>query len=155
MEKYIELVVDGQLVIAPSVSEWEGILNTGKYQDGTIFNSNLEVIVRNMLDFLSGREDEFCLGLHLTKSLKPWVPIHLYRMDERWQRVLIERVTCDQCNWVGKIANPSDPTLYFGVDGELGVAYKALSLPRCNCPKCGMALPRIAVWVEDIETGQE
>ncbi|WP_152632661.1 MULTISPECIES: hypothetical protein [Pseudomonas] len=129
-------------------------MNAGTYQDGTIFNDKLEIVVRNMLDFVSGREGQFRLGLHLTKSLKPWVPLCLYRMDERWQRVLIERVACDQCKWGGKIANPSDPTLYFGVDDGLGVSYKALSLPRCNCPKCGMALPRIAVWVEDIEAGR-
>lgn len=56
MKKYTELVVDGQLVIAPSVSEWEEILKAGKYKDGTVFNGNLEIVVRNMLDFVSGRD---------------------------------------------------------------------------------------------------
>ncbi|UUQ65822.1 hypothetical protein NLK61_04000 [Pseudomonas fuscovaginae UPB0736] len=144
----LEIEVDGQVVLVPTADEWDGILKTGEYKGVFIFQGGFKAVVSSLARFVLPRADLFCLGLYRMGKLKSLTPLLLFRFEGGWQRVQVETVSCNACHWEGNIANPSEPTLYFGVLDEALVYKKAISLPRSGCPKCGAVLPRIALWVE-------
>ena len=72
----------------------------------------------------------------------------LYRTDDNWQRVHIERVACENCEWKGLIANPTLPSLYDTVKNKHDALDIAWNLPRKKCPSCGKELSRYAIWIE-------
>ncbi|MFZ6721381.1 hypothetical protein [Undibacterium sp. Ji49W] len=144
-----ELMIDEQLVFVPSMDEWGDIIEKETYRGVAVFSPNTKNLILELVSFVSKYSNEFCLGLYRPKGLKAWLPVPLFNLKEEWQRVQIEQIDCVKCNWKGKIANPSEPTLYFGTSNELAATQRAAMLSRCNCPKCGAPLARHAVWTED------
>jgi len=94
---------------------------------------------------------EFSLGIYKFKigtSKIRWMFVVLYKLESSWQRVHIERVKCDKCNWIGEIANPTEPSLYDTVSNRFDVLDEVWEIANLPCPKCGEKLPRHAIWTE-------
>lgn len=101
--------------------------------------------VADLREFCSKHSAHFALAL--IRAGKSWLPLPLLRISGGLARVQIEQVTCDACGWSGAIANPTEPTLYFG-PGRFEALRAAWTLPREECPECGGPLPRFAAWTE-------
>jgi hypothetical protein len=144
-----ELIVDGQKMAIPSVQAWNSLLEYPVYKDVPVYTKNTENIVRNLIQIIALYPDFFCLGLYKTTHIaKSWSVMPLLKLNEEWHRVQIEHVSCLSCEWNGRIANPTEPSIYFTVPDEFEALRKAFSLKRLPCPKCGAELPRHAVWTE-------
>lgn len=94
--------------------------------------------------------DEFSLGIYKrsTQMGFSWFFVVLYDFKTNLQRVHIERLTCKTCGWFGDTANPTDPSLYFGVSNRFEALNRAWEIPVVPCPKCGGKLPRNPIWTE-------
>lgn len=144
-----QVIADGQKLTVPSLDSWNGLLENPLYKGLPVYTASTQNIVRNLVELVSKHPDRFCIGLfkapHIVKS---WSVVPLFRRDGKWQRVQIEHVTCVSCDWSGRIANPTEASIYFPVPDGGATLREAFRLSRLPCPKCGAELPRHAVWTE-------
>lgn len=146
-----EASVDGQTFVIPSIESLHRLLHEPNYLGIPVYLPGTETLVKNLILFVSEHWDEFRLGVYRAEHLKKaWMVVPLFAVGNNWQRVQIERVTCEKCAWNGWIANPTEPSLYFGVPNELAATQHAYTYSRLGCPACEIALPRFAVWTESI-----
>lgn len=82
-----------------------------------------------------------------------WIPCMVYKYQGQWRRVQLEYANCLKCEWNGKIANPTNPDLYFNLKNEFEVLHCINQLPFCKCPKCGGEVSRKAIWIEKGKSG--
>lgn len=129
----------GELLVIPH-SGWPEILSS-REMAGLPVSEWVEPLSR----FCAEHSSHFKLALMRDGS--GWIPLPMLEISGGWARVQVERVTCEACCWYGAIANPTEPTLYFG-PSRFEALRAAWSLPRENCPRCGGALPRFAAWTE-------
>jgi hypothetical protein len=148
--QFQEIHIDGQIITIPTLDEWISLMRNPVYLDSPVYSSGTQKLVNGLLSFTAKHRDKFCLGMYRVKGMKLWFALPLFRIGDGWQRVQIEHLTCDKCGWRGVIANPTEPSLYFGVPNELEVTRRTLMLPRLGCLKCGAPLPRLAVWAESV-----
>ncbi|MDM5180631.1 hypothetical protein PO883_25955 [Massilia sp. DJPM01] len=143
-----EVLVDGQPVLLPTFDVWEIILENATYDGVSVFSENTRNSVTELVFFVRIHSDEFRLGLYSGRMLKRWLVLPMLRLADRLQRVQIEYIKCDQCDWEGRIANPVESTLYMGAPEELEALQRAYNLPRRSCPRCAKPLARPAIWTE-------
>ncbi|MDQ1834238.1 hypothetical protein [Massilia scottii] len=143
-----EVLVDGQPVIVPTFDTWETILESGTYDGVPVFSESTRNSVAKLVSFVRTHSDEFRLGLYSGKMLRRWLVLPMLRLGGRLQRVQIEYIKCDHCDWAGRIANPVESTLYMGAPEESEALQFAYNLPRCRCPICATQLARPAIWAE-------
>jgi hypothetical protein len=148
--QFREVLIDGQAVTIPTLEEWENLMHEPVYLGSSVYSPGTKELVNGLRSFTAKHRDQFCLGMYRSKGLKSWLALPLLRMGDSWQRVQIEHVSCDKCDWRGVIANPAEPSLYFGVPNELAVIRSALMLPHLGCPNCGASLSRTAIWMESV-----
>jgi hypothetical protein len=146
--QFEDLLIDGQSVKIPTMLEWQEIARSGGFLDVPVYSVFTKNTVIRQLDFVLLHAEEFLLGVVRVRGLKSWVVLPLLRLDGRLQRVQIERLTCDNCGRKLKVANPSEPTLYFGAPDHHGALQDALKLRHVACPNCGAPLPKAAAWAE-------
>lgn len=146
--QFQKVLIDGQTVTIPTLDEWENLMRDSVYLGSPVYYPNTKKWVGGLLSFTAKHRDKFCLGMYRPQGLKSWVALSLLRMGDNWQRVHIEHIACGECDWRGEAANPTEPSLYFGVPNELAVLRSAWMLPFLGCPNCGASLPRTAVWTE-------
>ncbi|WNJ95675.1 hypothetical protein RND59_00695 [Vibrio ruber] len=144
-----EIIVDGQRIALPSRHVWDSFVTNPIYKGVPVYTKNTKNLVLDLIQLIADYPDYFCLGLYRTSHVtKSWSVVPLLVRNEVWRRVQIEHISCLFCEWSGRIANPTEPSLYFSVSDEFAALQKAFSLDRLPCPKCGAELPRHAVWVE-------
>jgi hypothetical protein len=146
--RFEEVLVDGQAVTIPTAEAWREIVQNPVFLGAPVYSDNTKKLVLGLVNLVSKHKEEFRLGMFRAKGLRSWIVLPLLVMKDRLQRVHIEHVTCDQCGQRAMIANPSEPSLYFGSPNELAATRDALKLPRAGCPNCCAPLSRIAAWVE-------
>ncbi|MDQ1817400.1 hypothetical protein RBA41_29245 [Massilia sp. CCM 9210] len=143
-----EVLVDGEPVVVPTFGEWDTILENATYHGVPVFSDNTRNSVTKLVSFVKTHSDEFGLGLYSRKMLKSWLVLPMMRLGGRLQRVQIEYIKCDHCDWEGRIANPVESTLYMGAPEESAALQLAYNLPRRRCPLCAQPLARPAIWTE-------
>ena len=149
LPQYKKILVDGQSVIVPSMMDLKKMIAKPEYLDLLVYSSGMQALVTSLIHFIFEHEQEFALGLcRVNFSQKSWLPIVLFNLNGIWQRVHIEYPKCEKCDWRGAIANPTEPSLYFGVPFELSTIRHAHKLPCLGCPCCGSVLARHAVWTD-------
>jgi len=145
--KQPEIRIDGQPVIVPTNGTLRAILNDPRYLDRLVYTPGTRPPIAHLITFVLDHANRFSLGLHRVKHpAHLWMPVALMRPHGHWQRVHIEYPACATCGWRGPIANPTEPSLYFGVPEERQALARAWALPRTGCPDCGAALGRPAIW---------
>ena len=144
--RFKEVLVDEQVVTIPTPEAWQEIARTSVFLDVPVYLKGTRSLVTGLLDFVSKHKEKFRLGMFRSKGLRSWTVLPLLLIEDRLQRVHIEHVTCVHCGWRGVIANPTEPSLYFGVPDEAAALQSALMLPRTGCPACCASLPRVAAW---------
>ena len=93
-------------------------------------------------------KQNFAIAFRDIKAL-PWLPCMIYKYEWLWRRVQLEYANCLKCDWKGRIANPTEPSLYGGLKNEFELMRQAARLPSLKCPKCGGEISRKAIWIED------
>jgi len=151
--KFEEVLIDGQAVVVPIAEKWEEIIHTPVFLGAPAYLGHTKKLAIGLITFALKHKEKFRLGLFRAKGMKSWTILPLILLDGRFQRVHVEYVMCSKCGWRLTIANPSEPSLYFGVPNELDATKNALKLPRVTCPNCCTSLPRVAVWVESSDSG--
>ena len=146
--RFEERLLDGQVVTIPSASSLQEISRHPDFLGAPVYLEGNRRLVTRLLTFVTKHPDTFRLGITRSKGLRSWIVLPLLLIGDRLQRVQIEYVTCGQCGRRQTIANPSEPSLYFGVPDRMAVNRAALKLPRVNCPNCGAPLPIMAVWAQ-------
>jgi len=146
--RFEERLIDGQVVTIPSPKSWQEIEHNPDFLGAPVYLEGTRKLVINLLTFVTQHPVTFRLGITRSKGLRSWTVLPLLLIADRLQRVQIEYVTCGQCGRRAVIANPAEPSLYFGVPDRMAVNRAALNLPRVNCPNCGAPLPEMAVWAE-------
>lgn len=140
--KYCTLVVDGQLMIVPSIESWEVILRQKEVESIRIAYPDM---IGSLLDVIHPhRELILAIGLFHEQ----WFPYVLLRMSDEYQRVHPVQSICSNCNWQGLTANPWLYDVYFGA-AHPDACYKKARL-RFNireCPKCGSKLRDAPIWI--------
>lgn len=144
----LEARIDGQAVVIPSADELESLRADADYRGMPVYTPGTRKLITTLIDFVLAHRDVFALGLHrVPHPADRWMPVALLRWNDDWRRVHIEYPTCATCGWRGPIANPTEPSLYFGVSDEPDVLQRAAALPRLACPRCHAELGRHALWV--------
>jgi len=144
---HAEIRLDGQPVIVLADAALRAILDDPHYLGRVAYTPGTRKLVARLVAFVLDRADTFALGLHGVKHpAHLWMPVVLTQAHGHWQRVHIEYPACAACGWRGPIANPTEPSLYFGAPEERQALLRALALPRTGCPDCGAALDRHAIW---------
>lgn len=147
-EKIEEILVDGQIVRIPTAGEWEEIVRQSSFMNAPVRLLSSEGIASHLLAFVTDHQGEFSVGLYQPGAMRSWMVLPLFRNNGSWQRVQIEHITCKCCSVQIVIANPAEPSLYFGVSDEPAVLRRASALQQVVCPKCGSRLQRPAIWAE-------
>ena len=144
-----EIFVDGQKFHVPSVALWADLMHAGTYQERLIYYPLTKRLVDQDLQFAINHPTEFKLGLCLDGPLaRAWTAMLLFRTEQGWQRVHIERLTCSNCGRVCTTANPEVPSLYIGTPEKWAALTRASHHQQISCPICGTELPRFAIWAE-------
>jgi hypothetical protein len=152
-DPHIQLeTIDKQEVLIPDIEGWE-LLKKSPEIDGVpllLGKQDLLKIVWDTLEFVR-KHPEFKLVLcPNSKVKKSWLPCVVLLTTIGWQRVGIEKLTCEVCNWQGATANPLFADLYVNVPDKLNVIKATSRHPEQPCPRCKNKLPRCAIWVEPI-----
>jgi hypothetical protein len=144
-----EVSIDGQSIIVPTVESWRILMENPFYDDIPVYLPHTKRMIDNLVNFISSYQEDFCLGIYRAKHLKrSWHVVPLFKVNDSLQRVHIEYPTCSNCHWRGAIANPSEPSLYLGIPDKLNATRRANSFSPLGCPRCGVLLPRFAIWTE-------
>jgi hypothetical protein len=146
--RFDNVLVDGQIITIPSSKTLQAIILHQIFLDVPVYSDITKKLVSDLILFALERKENFRLGMVQAKGMRSWTVLPLLLMEGRLQRVQIEHVTCGKCGKRLTIANPSEPSLYFGSPDELVATRAAWELPRVLCPDCGAALSRVAAWVE-------
>ncbi|MCL1790399.1 MAG: hypothetical protein FWG40_03420 [Peptococcaceae bacterium] len=144
---YKEILVNNEPFIIPSEETLDGMLGDPDFLGLPLYVPETLDLLTALSNFIQKNRKVFVLGLSQYQN-KIWLPMALFKLNGNWQRVHIEYPKCSECGWRGAIANPTEPSLYFGVPSRFDVLRQACSLPRLGCPVCGSILSRHAIWVE-------
>lgn len=147
-KQFEDVLVDGQAVVIPTAEAWKEIVHNPIFLDLSVYSDHTKNLVIMLISFVSKHNDQFRLGIFRAKGIKSWIALPLILLEGHLQRVQVECVVCGQCSKRLRIANPAEPSLYFGVPDELGATRNALKLPRVDCPNCCAPLSRTAIWAE-------
>ncbi|MEY8268732.1 hypothetical protein AALA79_20520 [Lachnospiraceae bacterium 64-25] len=144
--------IDGEEVYVLDQSMYEGmnkLAERAKYEKDsyvlTMLVRDIKFICKNLSFAIAFRK------VPIKNSFVDWVPCLIYKHDGKWRRVQLEHANCLRCDWEGRIANPTNPDLYFNLKKEFEVLHDMYKLPFCVCPKCGGEISRKAIWIEDAE----
>lgn len=146
--QFEEVLVDGQAVIIPTAEVWQEIVHNPNFLGVPVYSDHTKKLVIGLIAFVSKHKEQFRLGMFRSKGMKSWTVLPLLLLEGRLQRVHIEHVVCGQCSGRVTIANPTEPSLYFGVPNELDATRNALTLSRVGCPNCCTPLSRTAIWAD-------
>ena len=144
--EFKQIDVDGQIVQIPTISELREIAQQSYFM-GAPVHLRSEPAPR-LLAFVADHQSEFSLGLYRPGAMKGWIVLPLFRDHEVWRRVQIERISCECCLGEVAIANPIEPSLYFGTPNYPEALRKASVFEQVMCPQCGSKLQRPAIWAE-------
>lgn len=147
----IEHLVDGQPTIIPTEVGWAKLVNDPVLDGVPLYLQGMKKLFEKNLDFVASHKEEFSLGLYRYGKIASWMAVPLLRMENKFQRVQIEKLNCKHCNWSGITANPCEGSLFYWADRN-DAELEAINIPRVCCPRCNEALPRPAIWVESIST---
>jgi hypothetical protein len=122
---FAQVVVDGQLMLIPDETAWKQ-LSVSPELDGVRLGEDLQRVgFRQWRELLPYPEFSVALG---RISGWPWWCWVLLKLQDRFQRVHIERLTCASCGWSGMTATPAIPDLYFGSSDSESAFQRALDL---------------------------
>ena len=140
--------IDGQEILFPSQEDWETLRLNAFIDDLPLAILDL---LWSALEFTQ-KYPEIHLGLgKISIRKKKWMPYIFLEIESNFQRVHLETLTCNFCNWRGKTANPMviDPYFGDGINQDHFTLMKAAErYPVFPCPSCGKRLPRHPIWVE-------
>ena len=142
----IKIVNGGEMLIF-SIRDWERLLEDEVFQDKLIVPKSLKNNFERFVEFIK-KYKEFDLGVYLVGQTA--LPSLVLKISNSFQRVHIERITCEKCGWSGETANPMVADLYFGIPNKLEELKNVEKIPLQPCPRCGSELPRHPIWVEPI-----
>ncbi len=148
--RLISVTVDGQCLYVPTQSGWEFLRKEPKI-DGIPLGT-LDLLWKELE--ITSQYEELAIGLGKfpfkfpVKKPRGWLYYVLLHTSIGQQRVQLEIVKCDHCDWKGWIANPTDTTIYIGAQDEWQSLDKGWEHPIVPCVKCSHSLPRHAIWVE-------
>lgn len=146
-EPHINIVNNG-IVYLPTQEEWQEIFTKNEFFDKKVRSrTGLDKWIEYRLE-LSKKYPELQLGLFQYGLEKFGLsPIVILKIDNDLQRVHIEELTCEYCDWHGETANPMLSDLY-KIGTWLVETRKAERFPVLPCPKCNNKLPRHPIWIE-------
>lgn len=147
-EEMEEIQVDGQIIKIPAAGEWGEIVRQSTFMDAPVRLLGEEGMGSHLVTFATDHQGEFSIGLYQPGAMRSWIVLPLFRTDGSWQRVQIEHIACQCCSAQMVIANPAEPSLYFGVSNEIEVLRRASALQQVACPQCGGRLQRPAIWAD-------
>lgn len=146
----IKELVNGQLVLIPDQLGWKNLKESPEIDGIEILSRKTINILWEQLEFASCYP-EFTVGLFKpSEVLNKWLPLLLLKTTGGWQRVHLEKLTCNKCGWEGQTANPLLADLYIGVLNKWDVLKATEKFPALPCPRCKSILPRYPIWVEPI-----
>lgn len=144
-------IIDGQIVFVPDSSAWEVLLKH-PYLDGVLlWGNDLLPIIQDKLEIAKSYKNEFQLCFYSpskTQNTQRWLFCLLLFIHGRWQRVEIEYMVCAKCGWTGRIANPLEFSLYFGVPDWQAAMKSTSQYTFLSCPQCSEKLQRPAIWID-------
>jgi hypothetical protein len=139
--------IDGQEILLPTQEDWENIL-VEPIIDGrpVAIVYSIERVLR-----VANRCPDIYLGLGFLSLFMEWMPYVFVKIEDHFQRVHLEKLTCETCHWTGMTANPMVIDSYFGdgINQDYFILMKyAMQYPILKCPQCGDCLPRHPIWIE-------
>ena len=150
-------IINDQAVYIPTNEGWEELLQEPILEGVRIWDPESYDLLERRLDFIKKYPKEFCWGFyipHSSQEFKPWIKswasCALLHTIDGWQRVFLERLTCETCGWSGGTANPLISDLYHGVPDWIASMRQTNKYPVLPCPRCGGNLPRHPIWVEPV-----
>ncbi len=137
-------VIDEELLIVPSLDDWDALLADGALDGRPIGVGRLPAQYVALARATPGLL--VALGADPTPG-KPWWVFHVVRRGDSFARVHVERQRCEGCGWSGPTGNPRVMALYLGTPDPLAALAHWSREPSLSCPRCASALARPAIWV--------
>lgn len=131
-------ILDGQEILLPTREAWEELERHPFIGDVMIYNQAhitfALAFTKRHPEFVSAIYDPGSAVFRQNVRLKLLL-LHLYKIEERWQRVSIHPVRCFTCEWEGFIADVGNAEIYFGVPDRFAVERLAPDT-KFVCPAC-------------------
>lgn len=144
-------LIDGGSVLIPHNAAWLKLTEDAEIDGLSLGGEMVRRVLRGNVGFCMANPTRFTVALFKPgPNPKFWMHCVLFRHEDRWRRVHIERLQCGACGWRGMTATPLVPDLYLGVPNKAKAIEEAAGIPVVPCPSCGGALPpRHPIWVEE------
>lgn len=144
---------NGQDLYFPTKKQWEEIFDSKSFNCKTISNRLLTKLQNNDVP-LSLKYNSINISLGFFGAYRHILSYPILVKDEHQQRVYLEKVTCNNCDWVGNVANPFVTDIYLGISDkectqELMLSAKE-NFKKVSCPKCLTVFNRHFIWAEPI-----
>jgi hypothetical protein len=146
-------IVNDQTVYIPTEEGWAELLQEPVLEGVEAWSFYVEDMLKYQLDLTRKHSGvlRLCFYIPNTKQeLRGWLFCLLLRVFDGWQRVHMERLTCENCGWFGLTANPLVSDLYFGVLDSVASLRQTYKYPVLPCPQCESKLPRYPIWIETV-----
>lgn len=142
----LQVLDNGQQLLHPSAAEWADLLRNGVLRGRQLSPTFLRSAQQILPVVVQYNELELTI---LDLDGRYFFPQVLLCLTAYKQRVFLERLQCQVCEWAGLTAEPLGMDNYLGLPLDLQnqLRQQALTLPLLPCPICGAKLPRHPVWV--------
>lgn len=85
-------------------------------------------MLKKDIEFICEKQN-FAIAFRPVKlRITKWLPCLIYKYEGKWRRVQLEYANCLKCDWKGRIANPTEPSLYGGLKNEFELMRQAAIL---------------------------
>ena len=147
-------VIDGQELYFLSEREWSEVFESGKFRE-KFLSKRLIAKIKDIELPLSIKNNDLHITLGFFGANSEVFSYPLLKVKEGFQRVYLEGVKCQNCQWVGRVGNPLVSEIYWGISKDkqssLLMAKAREDFTEVLCPKCSSPFDRFFIWVESQE----
>ena len=141
-KEFQEILVDGQLLYAPSTETWQALLSDTIYQ-------GYRIPAPDLLAKKVANNQKYPQLLSTLGIMQGHVMFYeLLHHKNNLYRVFVEAVTCEHCGYRASLsATPGVAEIYWGCPDPKAAKSRSYSLPNLSCNSCQKPFQRrYTVW---------
>lgn len=140
--EYQTMIIDGQMMIIPTMEQWELIFENPEIEGKSI--AVIDLIKQKVIKNSQYEEIKSCFGFYKDTIIF----YELLKLNDSWLRVHLESVVCEVCKKRPEIsATPGVIDAYIGLEDKFQVMKKGFRYPNQKCKWCNTLYERrYTIW---------
>lgn len=138
------------VILPDELDNFEKNIGRFTYGKNKLKSNSIEYLKKKIQFFRDNSKNGLYLGYYCigkTGDYDTPIIFGVYNNGNKYQRVQLENATCEKCNSIWYVANPTYFELYPNNDFNIN----ELQYPLLSCPKCNGKLSRCAIWIKPDE----